>query len=65
MTALLRAELIKHLGLRLTWVMLAVVTVVAGGISTAVPMVAGSHGSEPLGRPRRRSPRRRASVKIH
>ena len=49
MTALLRAELIKHLGLRLTWVLLAVATVVAGGLSTAIGIVAGSHGSAPLG----------------
>jgi ABC-2 type transport system permease protein len=49
MTALLRAELLKYRGLRLTWVLLAVVAIVAGGISTAIPMVAGSHGSAPLG----------------
>jgi ABC-2 type transport system permease protein len=49
MTALLRAELLKYLGLRLTWVLLAVGTVVAGGLSTAIAMVAGSHGSAPLG----------------
>ncbi len=50
MTALLRAELIKYRGLRLTWVMLTVATVLSGGVLAAVAIVAGSHGSTPLGR---------------
>jgi len=50
MTALLRAELTKHLGLRLTWVMLTVATVLAAGLTAAICIVAGSHGSAPLGR---------------
>ncbi|TCM42780.1 hypothetical protein [Kribbella sp. VKM Ac-2568] len=50
MTALIQAELIKHLGLRLTWVLLALATVLAAGLTTAISIVAGTHGSAPLGR---------------
>jgi hypothetical protein len=50
MTALLRAELTKHLGLRLTWVMLTLTTLLAAGLTAAISIVAGSHGSAPLGR---------------
>jgi ABC-2 type transport system permease protein len=50
MTALLRAELIKHLGLRLTWVMLTIAIILSAGLTAAICVVAGSHGSAPLGR---------------
>ena len=50
MTALLRAELIKHRGLRLTWVMLTIAITLSAGLTTAIAIVAGSHGSAPLGR---------------
>lgn len=50
MTAPFRAELIKHLGLRLTWVMLTIAIVLSAGLTAAITIVAGSHGSAPLGR---------------
>ncbi|TCN28597.1 ABC-2 type transport system permease protein [Kribbella orskensis] len=50
MTALFRAELIKHVGLRLTWVMLTIAITLSAGLTTAIAIVAGSHGSAPLGR---------------
>ena len=50
MTALFRAELIKHLGLRLTWVMLTIAITLSAGLTAAIAIVAGSHGSAPLGR---------------
>ncbi len=50
MTALFRAELIKHLGLRLTWVMLTIAIALSAGLTAGIAIVAGSHGSAPLGR---------------
>jgi ABC-2 type transport system permease protein len=50
MTAPFRAELIKHFGLRLTWILLTVAITLSAGLTAAIAIVAGSHGSAPLGR---------------